>query len=68
MNNMNVVQLLSRIIDITTEVKKGANMFRHGNLFILFLHVQLLIIVVHIYSLMLSNMDTVKEILHILRS
>jgi len=68
MNNMNVVQLLSRIIDMTTEVKKGANMFRHGNLFILFLHVQLLIIVVHIYSLMLSNMDTVKEILHILRS
>jgi len=68
MNNMNVVQLLSRIINMTTEVKKGANMFRYGNLFILFLHVQLLIIVVHIYSLMLSNMDTVKEILHILRS
>ena len=69
MNYMNVTQLLSRIVDIMTEVKKGANMFKHGNLFIPFLHVQLLIIiVVHIYSLTLSDMDTVEAIPHILGS
>ena len=68
MNYMNVIQLLSRIIDTMTEVKKKANMFRHGNLFIPFLCVQLLIIVVHIYHLMLSDMGTVETIPHILES
>jgi len=50
------------------EVKKGANMFIHGNLFILFYHVQLLIIVAHIYSLMLSDIDIVEAIPHFLGS
>ena len=68
MNYMNVIQLLSRIVDMTIEVKKRANMFRYGDLFILFLCVQLLIIVVYIYPLMLSDMDTVETIPHILRS
>jgi len=68
MKNMNVIQLLSRIIDMMTEVKKETNIFRYDNLFIPFLHVQLLIIVVYIYLLTLSDMDTVEVILHILRS
>ena len=68
MKNMNFVQLLSRIIDMMTEIKKEANIFRYDNLFIPFLHVQLLIIVVYIYLLTLSDMDTVEVILHILRS
>ena len=68
MNYMNVIQLLFRIIDTTTEVKKEANMFRHGDLFIPFLCVQLLIIVVHIYFLTLSDINTVKMIPHILES
>jgi len=68
MNYMNVIQLLFRIIDTTTEVKKEANMFRHGDLFVPFPCVQLLIIVVHIYPLTLSDMDTVEMIPHILGS
>ena len=50
------------------KMKKGANIFKYGNLFILFLYIQLLIIVVHIYPLMLSDIDTIKMISHILRS
>ena len=68
MNYMNVIQLLFKIIDTMIEVKKGANIFRHNNLFILFLCAQLLIIVVHIYPLMLSDIDTVEMISHILES
>jgi len=68
MNYMNIIQLLSRIVNIMMEVKKKANMFRYSNLFIPFLYVQLLIIVVYIYSLMLSDMDTMETILHILGS
>ena len=68
MNYMNVIQLLSRIVNITIKMKKGANIFRHSNLFILFFHVQLLIIIVHIYPLTLSDIDVVETILHILRS
>ena len=68
MNYMNVIQLLSRIIDMIMEVKKEANIYRYGDLFILFLCVQLLIIVVHIYPLTLSDMDTVEMIPHILGS
>jgi len=68
MNYINIIQLLSRIVDIMMEVKKGANMFIHGNLFILFYHVQLLIIVAHIYSLMLSDIDIVEAIPHFLGS
>jgi len=41
MKNMNVVQLLSRIIDIMMKIKKEANMFKHSNLFIPFLDVHL---------------------------
>ena len=68
MNYMNVIQLLFRIVDMTIEVKKEANMFRHGDLFILFPCVQLLIIVVHIYPLMLSDMNIVEMISYILGS
>ena len=68
MNYMNVIQLLSRIVNMMMEVKKKANMFRYSNLFIPFLYVQLLIIVVYIYSLMLSDMDTMETIPHILGS
>jgi len=68
MNYMNVIQLLSRIVNMMMEVKKEANMFKYSNLFIPFLYVQLLIIVVYIYSLMLSDMDTMETIPHILGS
>ena len=68
MNYMNVIQLLSRIVNMMMEIKKKANMFRYGNLFIPFLYVQLLIIVVYIYSLMLSDIDTMETIPHILGS
>jgi len=65
MNYINVIQLLFRIVDNDRGEEK---MLRHSDLFILFLCVQLLIIVVHIYSLMLSDMDTVEMIPHILGS
>ena len=64
-NNINDTQLLARIVDMIIEVE---NMFGYNNLFILSLYVQLLIIVVHIYSLILNNIDTVEAISHILRS
>jgi len=68
MNYINVIQLLFIIVDMMMEMKKEANIFKHDNLFIPFLHVQLLIIVVHIYLLILSDMDTVEAIPYILRS
>jgi len=51
-----------------TEVEKRTYIFRHGSLFILFLCVQLLIVIVDIDLLMLSDVDTVEVISHILRS
>jgi len=67
MKYINVIQLLSKIIDTIIEIKKEANMFRHGNLFIPFLCVQLLIIV-YTYLLMLSDMNTIEAIPYILES
>lgn len=65
---INVIQLLARIVDTMTEVEKRTYIFRHGSLFILFLCVQLLIVIVDIDLLMLSDVDTVEVISHILRS
>lgn len=63
-----IIQLLARIVDTMTEMEKRTYIFRYGNLFILFLCVQLLIVIVDIDLLMLSDVDTVEVISHILRS
>lgn len=60
MNDVNVIQLLTRFSDAMTEVEKWTNMIRYSNPLIPFFGIQFLVVVMDINTLTLGNVDNMK--------
>jgi len=46
MDNINVIQLLTRFSNMITEIKEETNIVKHSSLLVLFLSIQFLVVVI----------------------